>query len=54
MNNKTKIIEGLEKAYKKLIEFKKYKKTPIIVSKEGQIIEISPDNISTNNKVYGK
>jgi len=54
MDNSEKIIEGLEKAYKKLIEFKKYKKTPIIVSKEGQIIEILPENIAINDNVYTK
>lgn len=54
MDNSDKIIDGLEKAYKKLIEFKKYKKTPIIVSKDGKIIEISPEKITANHKVYKK
>jgi hypothetical protein len=54
MDNSEKIIEGLEKAYKKLIEFKKYKKTPIIVSRDGKIVEISPDKITTHNNVYTK
>jgi hypothetical protein len=42
----------LEIAYKKLIEYKKYKKTPLIVSKAGEIVEISPEKISTSNNVY--
>jgi sulfur carrier protein ThiS len=54
MDNSDKIIEGLERAYKKLIEFKKYKKTPIIVSKDGKIVEINPDKINPNNNVYSK
>jgi hypothetical protein len=54
MDNNDKIIEGLEKAYKKLIEFKKYKKTPIIVSKDGKVVEINPDQITTQNNVYKK
>ncbi|SKC14353.1 hypothetical protein [Alkalitalea saponilacus] len=52
MDNIERIKEGLEKAYKKLIEFKKYKKTPIIISKEGKIIEVSPENITANQIVY--
>jgi sulfur carrier protein ThiS len=54
MDNSDKIIEGLERAYKKLIEFKKYKKTPIIVSKDGKVVEISPDTITTHKTVYKK
>ncbi len=54
MDNSDKIIEGLEKAYRKLIEFKKYKKTPIIVSKDGKIVEINPHKINTLNNVYTK
>jgi hypothetical protein len=54
MDNSDKIIEGLEKAYKKLIEFKKYKKTPIIVYKDGKVVEINPDKITTQNNVYKK
>ncbi len=52
LSNTDKIIEGLEKAYKKLVEFKKYKKTPIIVSKDGKIVELNAEQITTENKVY--
>ena len=52
MDNVEKIKEGLEKAYKKLIEFKKYKKSPIIISKDGEIVEISPDKITKHKNVY--
>ena len=41
-----KILHGLEQSYQKLVEFKKYKKSPLIVSKHGIIIEILPENIS--------
>ncbi len=54
MDNTDKIVEGLEKAYKKLIEYKKYKKTPIIVSKDGKVVEIDPEKITTHNDVYSK
>ncbi|MFC3811398.1 hypothetical protein [Lacihabitans lacunae] len=52
MDNSDKIIEGLEIAYKKLIEFKKYKKTPLIVSRDGKVIEIYPDQITNRKNVY--
>lgn len=52
MDNSEKIIEGLEKAYQKLIEYKKYKKTPIIVLRDGKVVEISPNEIPPNQKVY--
>lgn len=45
MENRDKIIQGLELAYQRLVEYKKYKKTPIIVSKKGKIIEIAPEKI---------
>ncbi|WP_430816073.1 hypothetical protein [Carboxylicivirga sp. RSCT41] len=54
MDNSEKIIEGLEKAYKKLIRYKKYKKTPIIVSKGGKVVEISPEDVSTQENVCKK
>jgi len=54
MDNSEKIIEGLERAYKKLIEFKKYKKTPIIVLKDGRIVELSPYEITSYGNVYIK
>ncbi len=40
-----KILRGLEKSYKKMVEFKKYKKSPLIVSKNGVIVEIPPEKI---------
>lgn len=37
-----KIIRGLELAYEKMIEFKKSKNTPLVVSKNGKVVEIDP------------
>lgn len=54
MDNAEKIVNGLEKAYQKLIEFKKYKKTPIIVFRDGKVVEINPESIAPHNKVYSK
>jgi len=52
MENKDKIIAGLEKAYEKLIEFKKYKNSPLITYKDGKIVEIAPDKILPAIYVY--
>lgn len=41
----TKVSKGLKIAFKKMVEFKKFKKTPIIVSSEGKVIEIQPEDI---------
>jgi len=40
-----KILTGLERSYQKLVEFKKYKKSPLIVEKDGVIMEIQPEKI---------
>lgn len=40
-----KIAKGLEVAYRKMVEFKKQKNSPVIVSKDGEVIEIKPENI---------
>lgn len=40
-----KILTGLERSYQKLVEFKKYKRSPLIVEKDGVIMEIQPDKI---------
>jgi hypothetical protein len=39
------IVEGLEISYKKLVEFKRYKNSPLIVGKDEKIIEVPPDEI---------
>jgi len=47
-----KILRGLEKSYQKLVEFKKYKKSPLIVSKDGVIVEIQPEKILPTTTKY--
>ena len=37
-----KILIGLEKVYKKLIEFKKQKNTELVVMKDNKIVKIKP------------
>ena len=40
-----KIVKGLEEAYRRLVEYKKQKDSPIIVSRNGEILEINPNEI---------
>lgn len=44
-NMRKDIVLGLEKAYEKLVEFKRYKKSPLIVSENGEVLEIEPEKI---------
>jgi len=41
-----KVVKGLEEAYRKMVLFKKYKNSPIIMSKNGKVVEIDPDKIA--------
>ena len=38
-----KVLKGLAMAHKKMIEFKKQKGTPIVISKNGKVIEVYPE-----------
>lgn len=38
----TKILLGLEKVYERLIEFKRQKKSEIVILKDGKIVKIKP------------
>lgn len=46
-NNQTdinkKIVEGLEKAYKKLLEFKKQKQTDLVILQDNKVVRIKPN-----------
>ncbi|CAN5161332.1 hypothetical protein BH23BAC3_BH23BAC3_27850 [soil metagenome] len=42
---RNKIVEGLERSYQKLVEFKRYKKSPLIVVRNGEILEIAHEKI---------
>ena len=45
LERQNKIVKGLEKAYEKMVEFKKKNNSPLIVSRNGKIIAIPPDEI---------
>lgn len=42
---RNKIIYGLEEAYRKMVIYKKQKNSPLIVSRNGKVVEIPPDDI---------
>ncbi len=45
-----KIAKGLELAYIKMVEFKKHKNSPLIISQDGKIIEIDANSIKLKKK----
>lgn len=45
-----KVVKGLEEAYKKMAEFKKQKNSPLIVSRDGEVIEIKAEEILPTTK----
>jgi hypothetical protein len=40
--NQTKILEGMDKVYEKLIEFKKKANSDLLVLKDGKIVRVKP------------
>ena len=40
-----KVTLGLKEAYRKMVEFKKRNNSPLIVSRDGKVIAIPPDEI---------
>ena len=49
-----KIIKGLELAYEKMVKFKISKNSPIVVSKNGKIVEIAPQDIEPTTTYHYK
>lgn len=43
IEEKIKILKGLEKAYEKLIEFKKSKNSVLVVLRDNKIVKIKPE-----------
>ncbi|MGD1839349.1 MAG: hypothetical protein ACFB0B_00400 [Thermonemataceae bacterium] len=52
MTEDEKIREGLELAYRRMIAFKKYKGTPVVVIRDGKVVEVDPHTIEIKGKVY--
>jgi hypothetical protein len=42
IDRRNKILEGLKKAYEKMLEFKKEKKSELVVIKDNKIVRIKP------------
>lgn len=40
-----KIVKGLEETYKRLVEYKKQKNSPMVVLKDGKIVAVNPNEI---------
>lgn len=43
IDEKNKILKGLEKVYEKLIEFKKEKNSELVIIRDKKIIKIKPE-----------
>lgn len=43
--NREQLRKGLAAAYAAMLDFKRYKKTPVIVSRDGQVVEVHPDKM---------
>jgi len=40
---RNKILSGLEYSYRKMLEFKKQKKSEVVILREGKIIRLKPE-----------
>lgn len=43
IDEKNKILKGLEKVYEKLIEFKKMKNSELVILRDNKIVKIKPE-----------
>jgi hypothetical protein len=43
LEEKIKILKGLEKVYEKLLEYKKNKKSELVVLRDNKIVKIKPE-----------
>lgn len=43
VEEKNKILNGLEKVYEKLLEFKKMKNSELVILRDNQIIKVKPE-----------
>ena len=44
-DERDKIVKGLEEAYRRLVVIKKQNNSPLVVSRNGEVTEIAPDDI---------
>jgi hypothetical protein len=43
IEEKNKILKGLEKAYEKLLEYKKMKNSELVILRDNKIVKIKPE-----------
>jgi hypothetical protein len=43
---RNKIVKGLEIAYTRLLDYKRKINSPMVISRGGEVIEISPDDLT--------
>jgi len=48
------IVKGLEETYRRLVEYKKLKKSPMIVMRNGKIVAVDPNEIIPTTSYYIK
>ena len=46
-----KIIKGLDIAYRRLIEYKKYKKSPMIIMRNGKVVAVDPHEMEPTSDI---
>ncbi len=44
-DERDRIVKGLEETYRRLVEYKKQKKSPMIVLRNGKIVAVDPNEI---------
>lgn len=44
-SKRQRVIEGMDKVYEKLIEFKKKKNSDLVVMKDGKVVRIKPASL---------
>jgi hypothetical protein len=47
---RSKLTQGFDLTYQRLLAFKRYKKTPLVIIKKSKIVEISPDEFEAQLK----
>jgi len=48
------VQQGLAEAYRAMLAFKKYKQSPVIVSRNGQIVAVPPEDMPPAVREGGK
>lgn len=49
IDEKNKILKGLEKVYEKLLEFKRMKNSELVILRDNKIVKIKPEDQKTSN-----